>query len=80
MTGLISGFGRGKSHFVGVREARHTPDLMFSRATIPLPTLIHDAVEHFKAALKIVVAAERTLDGPGTLHLAQRFISACTDI
>jgi hypothetical protein len=30
---------------------------------IPLPTLIHDAVELFKAALQVVVAEEQALDG-----------------
>ena len=43
---------------------RHTPDLLSREPTIPLPTLIHDAVELFKALLQVVVAEERALDGP----------------
>jgi hypothetical protein len=63
VTGLIRGFGRGERYFVGAKRDRHTPDLISLEPTIPLPTLIHDALELFKAALKAVVAAERALDG-----------------
>jgi hypothetical protein len=34
---------------------------------IPLPTLIHDAVEFLKASLNVVVAEERAIDGPEDL-------------
>ena len=34
---------------------------------IPLPTLIHDAVEPLKTPLNVVVAEERALDGPEDL-------------
>ena len=34
---------------------------------IPLPTLIHDAVEPLKASLNVVVVSERALDGPEDL-------------
>jgi hypothetical protein len=34
---------------------------------IPLPTLIHDAVELLKASLNVVVGEERPLDGPEDL-------------
>jgi hypothetical protein len=50
VTGLIRGFGRGKGYFVGGEEASTHPDLLSREPTIPLPTLIHDAVELFKAA------------------------------
>jgi hypothetical protein len=46
---------------------RHTPDLLSREPTIPLPTLIHDAVELFKALLQVVVAEEQALDGPEDL-------------
>jgi hypothetical protein len=34
---------------------------------IPLPTLIHDAVELLKASSNVVVGEERALDGPEDL-------------
>jgi hypothetical protein len=34
---------------------------------IPLPTLIHDAVELLKTPLNVVVGEERALDGPEDL-------------
>jgi hypothetical protein len=67
VTGLIGGFGRGKGYFVGARRHRHTPDLPSREPEIPLPTLSHDAPELFKAALQVVVAEERALDGPEDL-------------
>jgi len=67
VTGLISGFGRGKGHFVGARRHPHTPDPLSRKLTILLPTLTYYAVELLKASLNAVVAEERALDGPEDL-------------
>jgi hypothetical protein len=67
VTGLIRGFGRVKRALRRVRRHRHTPEHADEESTIPLPTLSHDAPELFKAALQVVVAEERALDGPEDL-------------
>jgi hypothetical protein len=46
---------------------RHTPDPLSREPTIPLPALLHDAVELLKAALNVVVGEERALDRPEDL-------------
>jgi hypothetical protein len=46
---------------------RRTPDIDAGEPLIPLLTRSHDAPELFKAILKVVVAAERALDGPEDL-------------
>ena len=46
---------------------RHTPDLLSRELTIPLPTLVHDAVELLKASSNAVVGEERALDDPEDL-------------
>jgi hypothetical protein len=63
----MRGFGRGKRYFVGARRHRHTPDLLPRELTIPLPTLIHDAVELLKAAFNVFTAEGRMLDDPRDL-------------
>ncbi len=45
-----------------------TPDIPHEDSLIPLATPSHDALRLLKAALKVVVAAERTLDGPRDLR------------
>jgi hypothetical protein len=50
-----------------VRRHLHTPDLLSREPTIPLPTLLHDAVELLKTPLNVIVAEERALDGPEDL-------------
>ena len=46
---------------------RHTPDHVAEESPVPLPTLIHYAVELLKAALNVFVAEGPILDDPGDL-------------
>jgi hypothetical protein len=48
-------------------RVRDAPKHAAGDSPVPLPTLILDVPELLKAVLKIVVAAERALDGPEDL-------------
>jgi hypothetical protein len=80
VTGLIRGFGRGKGHFIGGKEVSTHARFYPSRTHDSSAALIHDAPELFRASLKVVVGEERHSTAQRTLHMAQRFKSACTHI
>jgi hypothetical protein len=57
---------------------RHTPDNTIAYPIIPLPIPTHNALDTFKAALKVVVAEEQSLAAVWPNEVLRPFKTACT--